>query len=77
MYVFIFVMSNLNNINTKLRAEGHKHKRAKVHPVCRKNISKKVRLFNLPTDSQSDPTETLDVGPPISIAHKFLIFFFI
>ena len=41
MYVFIYIMSNLNNTNTKLPAEDPKHKRAKKSPVCRKIWAKR------------------------------------
>ena len=35
----------------------------------------KGQVDYLPTGSQPDPTEALDVGPPTSIAHYTLIFF--
>ena len=44
MYVFIFIMSNLDNTNTKLPTEGPKHKRAKKSPRLQENMGKKVRL---------------------------------
>ena len=69
-------MSNLNNTNTKLPAEGPKHKRVRNSPCLQEKYGKKGQVDNLPTDSQPDPTETLDVQPPTSIAHKFLIFNF-
>ena len=75
MYVFIFIMSDLDNTNTKLPTEGPKHKRAKKSPRLQEKYGQKGQVDNLPTDSQPDPTETLDVSPPTSIAHKYLIFF--
>ena len=70
-------MSNLNNTNTKLPAEGPKHKRARKSPRLQEKYGQKSQVDNLPTDSQPDPTETLGVGPPTSIAHNFFIFFLI
>ena len=61
-------MSNLSNINTKLLAEGPKHKRVRKSPRLQKKYEQKFQVDNLSTDSQPDPTETLDIGPPISIA---------
>ena len=75
MYVFIFIMSNLDNTNTKLPTEGPKHKRAKKSLRLQEKYRQKGQVVNLPTDSQPDPTETLDIGPSTSIAHKFSIFF--
>ena len=71
-------MSNLRNTNTKLPAEGSMHKRARKSPLLQENYGQKGQVDNLPTDSQRDPTEALDIGPPTSIAHKFfnkLIFY--
>ena len=67
-------MSNLNSTNTKLPAESPKHKRASKSPRLQEKYGQKSQVDNLPTDSQPEPTETLSVGPPTSIAHKFLIF---
>ena len=75
MYVFIYIMSNLNNTNTKLPAKGHQHKRAKNSPRLQRKYGQKGQVVNLPTDSQPDPTDVLDVGGPTSIAHKLLTFF--
>ena len=36
------------------------------------NIPYMDKVDNLPTDSQHDPTETLDVGLPTSIVHTTL-----
>ena len=69
-------MSNLRNANTKLPAKGPKHKRTRKSPSLQEKIGKKGQVDNLPTDSQPDPTETLDVGPQTSIAHKCLISFY-
>ena len=69
-------MSNLSNTNTKLFAEGPKHKRAKKSPPLQEKYDQKGQVDNLPTDSQPDLTEILDVSPPTSIAHKFLIDFY-
>ena len=52
----------MSNLNNTNTIESHNGKKGQVN--------------NLHTDSQPDPTETLDVGPPTSIAHKFLIFFY-
>ena len=68
-------MSNLNHKNTKLPAEGPKHKRARKSTRLQEKYGQKGQVDNLPTDSQPDPTDTLDVGLPTSIAHKFLINF--
>ena len=62
-------MSNLNNTNTRLPAEGLKHKRARKSPHLQEYFGQKGQVDNLPTDNQPDPTETLDVGPPTSSAH--------
>ena len=64
-------MSNLNNTNTKLPTEGPTHKRARKSPCLQEKYGHKGQVDNRPTDSQPDPTETLDVSPPTSIAHKF------
>ena len=64
-------MSKLNITSTKLAAEGPKHKRARKSPRLQKKYRQKGQVDNLPTDSQPDPTETLNVGPPISIAQNF------
>ena len=42
------------------------------HPACRKSIKKeqKGQVGYLPTVSQPDPTEALDVEPPSSEAHS-------
>ena len=69
-------MSNLRNINTKLPAKDPKHKRARKSPRLQEKYGQKGQVDNLPTDSQPEPTETLDVGPPTSIAHKFLNLFY-
>ena len=56
-------MSNLRNTNTKqLPAEGPKPKRARMSPRLQGKHGEKDLVDNLPTDSQPDPTETLDVG---------------
>ena len=62
-------MSNLSNINEKLPAAGPKHKRARKSPRLQKG-----QVDNILTESQPDPTETLDVGPPTSIAHNGVLF---
>ena len=64
-------MSNLNDTNTKLPAEGPKHKRARKLLFLQEKYGQNGQVDNLPTDSQPDPTETLDVCPRTSIAHKF------
>ena len=69
-------MSNLRNTNTKLPAEGPKHKRARKSPRLQEKYGQKGKVDNLPTGSQPDPTETLDISPPTSIAHKFSINFY-
>ena len=63
-------MSNSSNINTKLPAECLKHKRVRKSPRLLKKYEKKGQVNNLHINSQPDPTETLDVGQPISIAHS-------
>ena len=70
-------MSNLNNTNTKLPAEDPKHKRARKSPRLQEKYRQKSQVDNLPTDSQPDPAEILDVGPPTSIALNFLTFFYL
>ena len=67
-------MSNLNDTNTKLPAEGPEHKSARKSPRLQEKYGQKGQIDNLLTDSQPYPTETLDVGPLISIAYKLLIF---
>ena len=42
--------------------EGPKHKRARKSPSLQEKYGQKDQVDNLPTDSQPDPTETLDVG---------------
>ena len=69
-------MFNLRNTNTKLPAEGPKYRRAKMSLCLQKMYEQNGQVDNLPTDSQPDPTETLDVCPPTSIAHKFLVNFY-
>ena len=66
-------MSNLRKTNTKLPAKGLVHKRARKSPHLQENYGQKIQFANLPADSQPDPTETLDIGAPTSIAHKLLI----
>ena len=63
-------MSNLIKINKKLPSEGLKHKRVRKSPRLLKKYEKKGQVNNLHINSQPDPTETLDVGQPISIAHS-------
>ena len=70
-------MSNLNITSTKLPTESPKHKRARKSPHLQEKYGQKGQVDNLPTDSQPDPTETLDVGPPTYIAHKHLIYLFV
>ena len=53
----MFIMSNLNNTNTKLPAKGNQHKRAKNSPRLQKKYGQKGQVVNLPTDSQPDPTD--------------------
>ena len=48
MYVFSFIMSNLNNTNKKLPAEGSKHKRAKKSHRLQEKYGQKVRLSTFP-----------------------------
>ena len=60
-------MSNSSNINTKLPAEGLKHKRVRMSS-CLQKCEQKGQVENLPTDSQL-------VGPPTSIAHTLVKFF--
>ena len=55
-------MSNLRNTNIKLPAEGPKQKRARKSPRLQEKYRGKGQVDNLPTDSQTDPTETLHVG---------------
>ena len=70
-------MSNISNTTTRLPAEGPKHNVLESHPVRKEKYGQKGQVDNLPTHSQPGPSETLDVGPPTSIAHKFLIIIFI
>ena len=63
-------MSNLSTINTKLSAEGLKHKLVRKSLRLQEKFEQKGQVDNLPTGSQPDPTETLDVGPPTSITHR-------
>ena len=44
-------MSNSSNINTKLPAEGLKHKRVRMSS-CLQKCEQKGQVENLPTDSQ-------------------------
>ena len=60
----MFIISNLNNTNNKLPAKGPKHKRDRKSPRLQEKYGQKGQVDNLPTDSQPDPTEILDVGPP-------------
>ena len=41
-------MSNLNNLNTKLLAEGPKHKRARKSPCLQEKYGQKGQDDNLP-----------------------------
>ena len=56
-------MSKINNTNTKLPAEGPKHKRAKKSLCLQEKHGQKGKVDNLFTDNQPDPSETFDVGP--------------
>ena len=49
---FIFIMSYLNNTNTKLPAESPKHKRASKSPCMQEKYGRKGQVYKLPTDSQ-------------------------
>ena len=66
-------MSNLSN--TKLPAEGPKHKRARKSLRLQEKYEQKCQVDNLPTDSQPDPTEAFDVGPTTRIAHMCALIF--
>ena len=57
-------MSNLDSINDKLPAAGNKHKPVKRSPRLQEKYEQKGQVDYLPTVSQPDPTEALDVGPP-------------
>ena len=50
-------MSNLSNINTKLPAEGLKHRLFRKSPRLQEKYQQKGQVDNLPTDSQPDLTE--------------------
>ena len=67
-------MSNLNNINEKLPATGPEHKPVRRSPHLQEKYEQKGQVDNLPIESQPDPTEALDVGPPTSIAHNLSTF---
>ena len=61
-------MSNLDSINDKLPAAGHEHKPVRRSPRLQEKYEQKGQVDYLPTVSQPDPTEALDVGPPTSEA---------
>ena len=69
-------MSNLSNIDTKLPAEGPKHKRVINSPRLEEKYNLKGQVDNLPSDSKPNPTETFGVVPTTSIAHNFLTHFY-
>ena len=62
-------MSNLDSINDKLPAAGHEHKPVRMSLRLQEKYEQKGQVDYLPTVSQPDPTEALDVGPPTSEAH--------
>ena len=64
-------MSNFDSINDKLPATGPEHK--PFRPRLQENYEQKGQVDNLPTESQPDPTEALDVGPPTSVVHNVII----
>ena len=49
----MFIMSNLSNTNTKLPAEGPKHKTARKSPRLQKKYGQKGQVDNLPSASQT------------------------
>ena len=55
----IFIMSNSNNINTRLPVESPKHKRARNSPRPQEKYGQKGQVHNIFTDNQPDPTERL------------------
>ena len=66
-------MSNLDSINDKLPAAGHEHKPVRRSPRLQEKYEQKGQVDYLPTVSQPDPTEALDVGPSTSEAHKSMV----
>ena len=66
-------MSNLDNINDKLPAAGPEHKPVRRSPRLQEKYEQKGQVDYPPKESQPDPTEALDVGPPTSVAHKIIL----
>ena len=62
-------MFDFSNINTKLPAQGLKHKRFRKSPRLQENNKQQGQVDNLPIDSQQDPTETLDFNPSTNIVY--------
>ena len=62
-------MSNLDSINDKLPAADPENKPVRRSPRLQEKYEQKGQVDYLPTGSQPDPTEALDVGPPTSEAH--------
>ena len=62
-------MSNLDSINDNFPAAGSENKHVRRSPRLQGTYEQKGQVDNLPIESQPDPTEALDVGPPTSVVH--------